>query len=54
MIGALPRLHELAQQAGIELPHALGKVAKSTGDSGTTVTASPSDKSAKHDSESKK
>ncbi len=32
MIGALPRLHELAQQAGIELPPALGKVAKSGGD----------------------
>lgn len=26
LIGALPRLHELAQQAGIELPSALGKV----------------------------
>lgn len=27
MVGALPRLHELAAQAGIELPPALGKVA---------------------------
>lgn len=27
MVGALPRLHELAQQAGIELPSALGKIA---------------------------
>ncbi len=27
MVGALPRLHELAQQAGIELPAALGKIA---------------------------
>ncbi|HPO92838.1 MAG TPA: SPFH domain-containing protein [Phycisphaerales bacterium] len=26
LVGALPRLHELAQQAGIELPAALGKV----------------------------
>ncbi len=26
MVGALPRLHELARQAGIELPAALGKV----------------------------
>ncbi len=26
MIGSLPRLHELAQQAGIELPSALGKL----------------------------
>ncbi len=26
IVGALPRLHELAQQAGIELPDALGKV----------------------------
>ncbi len=26
MVGALPRLHELAQQAGIELPQALGKI----------------------------
>ncbi len=25
-VGSLPRLHELAQQAGIELPHALGRV----------------------------
>lgn len=29
MIGVLPRLHELASQAGIELPPALGKLAKS-------------------------
>ncbi|MFN7022075.1 MAG: flotillin family protein [Phycisphaerales bacterium] len=28
MVGALPRLHELAHQAGIELPPALGKVGK--------------------------
>lgn len=28
MVGALPRLHELAQQAGIELPAALGKLEK--------------------------
>ncbi len=28
LVGALPRLHELAAQAGIELPAALGKVAK--------------------------
>ncbi len=27
MVGALPRLHELAKQAGIELPAALGKLA---------------------------
>jgi len=27
MVGALPRLHELARQAGIELPAALGKLA---------------------------
>lgn len=26
LVGSLPRLHELAQQAGIELPHALGKL----------------------------
>ena len=25
-VGSLPKLHELAQQAGIELPHALGRV----------------------------
>lgn len=30
MVGSLPRLHELAQQAGIELPSALGRVARST------------------------
>ncbi len=29
MVGALPRLHELAQQAGIELPQALGKIQES-------------------------
>jgi hypothetical protein len=26
MVGALPRIHELAAQAGIELPSALGRV----------------------------
>ncbi len=31
MVNSLPRLHELAQQAGIELPAALGKVHKSAG-----------------------
>lgn len=40
MIGSLPRLHELAQQAGIELPAALGKVASRQGDTGATVTPS--------------
>jgi flotillin len=30
MVGALPKLHELANQAGIELPPALGKVAANT------------------------
>lgn len=30
MVNSLPRLHELAQQAGIELPAALGKVARNT------------------------
>jgi flotillin len=29
MVGSLPRLHELAQQAGIELPSALGRVGTS-------------------------
>jgi hypothetical protein len=28
MVNVLPRLHELANQAGIELPPALGKVAR--------------------------
>lgn len=32
LIGALPRLHELAHQAGIELPEALGKVSQNTTD----------------------
>lgn len=32
MVGALPKLHELANQAGIELPPALGKVASSNND----------------------
>jgi flotillin len=31
MVGALPRLHELARQAGIELPPALGKLAEREG-----------------------
>lgn len=31
MVGALPRLHELARQAGIELPGALGKLAERDG-----------------------
>ena len=31
MVGALPRLHELAKQAGIELPPALGKLAERDG-----------------------
>jgi flotillin len=29
MVGSLPRLHELARQAGIQLPSALGKVDES-------------------------
>ena len=29
LIGSLPQVHELAEQAGIELPGALGKVADS-------------------------
>lgn len=33
MVGALPRLHELAKQAGIELPPALGKLAEREGPS---------------------
>jgi flotillin len=32
-VGSLPRLHELAKQAGIELPHALGKLADNNGSS---------------------
>ncbi len=35
MVNSLPRLHELAQQAGIQLPSALGKV-RSDGGGGTT------------------
>ncbi|HYE63601.1 MAG TPA: SPFH domain-containing protein [Phycisphaerales bacterium] len=31
MVGALPRLHELAKQAGIELPPALGKLSERDG-----------------------
>ncbi|MGE3108716.1 MAG: flotillin family protein [Phycisphaerales bacterium] len=40
MVNVLPRLHELAQQAGIELPSALGKVAGRTGTSTENGTAS--------------
>ncbi len=36
MVGALPRLHELAQQAGIELPAALGKINARSDESSTT------------------
>ncbi len=32
MVGALPRIHELAAQAGIELPAALGKINQRNGD----------------------
>ena len=32
MISALPPVHELAEQAGIELPPALGKIGVSAGD----------------------
>lgn len=37
MIGSLPRLHELAQQAGIELPAMLGKVNRNAQDGHLTV-----------------
>ncbi|HVU64586.1 MAG TPA: SPFH domain-containing protein [Phycisphaerales bacterium] len=38
IVGSLPRLHELALQAGIELPPALGKLNKSSGDPGAAAT----------------
>ncbi len=38
MIGSLPRLHELAQQAGIELPSALGKLNRRAGVDGHVST----------------
>ena len=41
LVGSLPRLHELARQAGIELPPALGRVHTTT--SGPSSTASPSE-----------
>jgi flotillin len=41
MIGALPRLHELAKQAGIELPAALGKV--NPRDNGVVLAHAPKD-----------
>lgn len=34
MVGSLPKLHELAQQAGIELPPALGRLSQNGGDAG--------------------
>lgn len=37
MVNSLPRLHELAQQAGIELPSALGKVARTAPDGHATT-----------------
>jgi flotillin len=46
LVGSLPRLHELARQAGIELPPALGKIAQSTGDSGTAAQAPKPDPTA--------
>ncbi|MCC6951237.1 MAG: hypothetical protein IT433_07290 [Phycisphaerales bacterium] len=41
MIGSLPRPHELASQAGIELPPALGKLAKSDAGQGGKSKAEP-------------
>ncbi|MCP4937904.1 MAG: flotillin family protein, partial [Phycisphaeraceae bacterium] len=37
LIGSLPPMHELAEQAGIELPGVLGRV----GSAGTAVEAKP-------------
>jgi len=49
MIGSLPRLHELAQQAGIELPPAFGRISQSSRDGhvGTGSAADPSPPDAK-------
>jgi flotillin len=40
LIGALPPIHELARQAGIDLPEALGKVQKPNGADGTLTLKS--------------
>src|SRR5262249_55015869 len=46
MVGALPRIHELAAQAGIELPPALGKLGERMGK--TEVVANGDTAPAKH------
>jgi flotillin len=43
MIGALPPIHDLARQAGIELPEALGKVEGSDGDESGSARAAATD-----------
>jgi len=43
MIGALPPIHDLAKQAGIELPEALGKVEKTIDDQTQKLPASATD-----------
>ena len=46
LIGALPPIHELAQQAGIDLPEVLGKIGK--GKTETPLSQTPPPKRAKH------
>ena len=45
LIKALPAMHDLAGQAGIELPQILGKVDSGLADEVATVTSSPEKKS---------
>jgi len=41
LIGSLPAMHELAEQAGIELPEVLGKVGRKGGDEAPPVAEPP-------------
>ncbi len=44
MIGSLPKLHELADQAGIELPPALGRISKMTGNDRIPIVGEGTDR----------
>src|SRR5690606_8636623 len=44
LIGSLPRLHELADQAGIELPPALGRIGRMTGTGRVAVVGDGNDR----------
>ncbi|MCP3903869.1 MAG: hypothetical protein GY715_09560, partial [Planctomycetes bacterium] len=45
LIGSLPAMHELAHQAGIELPEVLGRLDDNTNGASRLATTAPSDAS---------